>query len=124
MKRHLIAALMFGLALMAANGVSAGPFEVGNEAHQRGDIATAVKWYRLAAAQGHQMAQHYLGFFYRSGWSVPVDYVLAHMWYNLSGYHSQFYGPLGLQAQMTPSQIEKAQDMARKCLASNFKQCD
>ena len=27
MKRHLIAALMFGLALMAANGASAGPFE-------------------------------------------------------------------------------------------------
>jgi hypothetical protein len=26
--------------------------------------------------------------------------------------------------KMTPAQIEKAQDMARKCQASNFQQCD
>jgi len=26
--------------------------------------------------------------------------------------------------RMTPSQIERAQYMARKCQASNFKQCD
>ena len=36
-KRRLIAALMFGLALMAANGASAGPFEDGVAAFQRQD---------------------------------------------------------------------------------------
>jgi len=46
--------------------------------------AEAVKWYRLAADQGHAGAQLYLGGIYETGAGVPRDYVQAYMWYSLS----------------------------------------
>ena len=42
-----------------------------------------MKWYRLAADQGHAKAQNNLGSIYVKGQGVPQDYVLAHMWFNL-----------------------------------------
>ena len=167
MKRHLIAALMFSLALMTANGVSAGPYEDGLAAYQRQDYATAVRlWkpladkgnasaqnnlgsmydkgqgvlqdykeavrlYRLAAAQGNGAGQTNLGGMYDYGRGVTQDYTRAHMWHNLGA--SSSTGETGKVAasnrdiiaqKMTQAQIEKAQDMARKCQASNFQQCD
>ena len=238
MKRHLIATLMVGLALMAANGASAGPFEDGEAAYQRDDYATALRlwkpladkgeakaqyslglmyyvglggvedekeaarWYQLAAEQGHMLAQSHvgfmyykgtgvaqdykeaarwfrlaaeqgdpyaqekLGFMYNNGWGVAQDdkeaarwfrlaakqgdpfsqsllslmydrgqgvaqdYALAHMWNNiaaslLTGEESHKLSTLRavISEKMTPAQIAEAQEMARKCQASNFKQC-
>ena len=95
------------------------------------DYKEAARLYRLAAEQGHAKAQGNLGIMYESGRGVAQDYVRAHMWYNLGA--SSFSGEEGKTAtsnrdniaeRMTPSQIERAQDMARKCQASNFKKCD
>ena len=203
MKRHLIALLVFSIALGMANGANAGPLEDGLAAAQRQDFATAfrlwkpladkgdanaqynlglmyangrgvaqdykeavkwyrlaaaqgnanaqynlgvmydqgngvaqdykeaVKWYRLAAAQGDARAQYNLGVMYDNGDGVAQDYTRAHMWFNLAA--SSLTGDDGKRAstnrdniakKMTPSQIEKAHDMARKCQASNFQQCD
>ena len=90
------------------------------------DYKEAVKWYRLAAAQGDAEAQDSLGFMYFIGWGVPQDYASAHMWFNLAsaaghatGAHSRDVSARG----MTPQQIERAQDMARKCQERNFKGC-
>jgi TPR repeat protein len=91
----------------------------------------AVRWYRLAAQQGNFVAQESLGRMYIFGQGVPVNYVKAHMWINIAASH----GPFGvhqvyagdrnkLEVIMTPEQIVEAQEMARKCQASNFKQCD
>jgi len=53
---------------------------------------------------------------YYKGQGVPQDYVLAHMWWNLTGSNGH-KGAAGnrkiLEESMTPSQIEKAQEMAR-----------
>lgn len=45
------------------------------------DLVEAVKWYRLAAAQGFPAAQHALGLSYEDGKGVPVDYIEAASWY-------------------------------------------
>jgi hypothetical protein len=88
------------------------------------DPKEAVKWYRLAAAQGHAMAQYYLGKSYKDGRGVPQDYVRAHMWFTLSAAIRKFGGGYDVTDMMTAAQIEQAQEMAQRCQASNFKNCD
>ena len=80
------------------------------------DYKEAIKWYRLAADQGFASAQTNLGERYEKGKGVPQDYLLAHMWFNLSGSQGDKSGirkRKSLEKKMTPSQIEKAQEMAR-----------
>ncbi len=43
---------MFGLALMAANGASAGPLEDGDAAYDRQDYATALRLWKPLADNG------------------------------------------------------------------------
>ena len=76
----------------------------------------AVKWYRLAAEQGLAEAQLNLGVNYGLGRGVPQDYVLAHMWHNLAGSNGNEIAIKMrniLAKEMTPQQLEKAQEMAR-----------
>jgi hypothetical protein len=86
------------------------------------DYKEAVKWYRLSAEQGNGYAQRQLGNMYFDGRGVLQDYVLTHMWYNLAGSNGDELAIVlrdGLVRKwagkfiMTPSQIEKAQEMAR-----------
>ena len=80
------------------------------------DYKEAVKWYRLSAEQGIAQAQYTLGVMYVIGKGVPQDYVLAHMWSNLSSSNGVKNGTEGrnmAEKKMSPSQIEKAQEMAR-----------
>ena len=86
------------------------------------DYKEAMRWYRLAAAQGNALAQYNLGSMYERGRAVPQEYVRAHMWFSFTAdgkYHIN-----RVAAKMTPAQIEQAQEMARKCKESNFKNCD
>ncbi len=48
------------------------------------DDAQAVKWFRLAADQGHARAQTSLGTMYASGHGVPQDYAQAAKWFRLA----------------------------------------
>ena len=45
------------------------------------DYAEALKWFRLAAMQGHADAQHNLGYMYDNGLGVPQDYTNAAIWF-------------------------------------------
>ena len=99
-------------------------------AHVQGvtqDYKEAVKWYRLSADQGDALAQSNFGSMYANGQGVTQDYVRAHMWFNISASsgHENAKSNRDIVAKtMTPTQIEKAQDMARRCQSSNFKNCD
>ena len=56
------------------------------------------------------------------GQGVPKDYVLAHMWMNLAAANGQVWSSERrdtIAAKMTPSQIEKAQVLAREFQAKN-----
>ena len=80
------------------------------------DYKEAVKWYRLSVKQGNADAQYNLGVMYFKGTGVLQDYALAHMWFNLSGSNGNKNAVFNrdiIEKRMSPSQIEKAQDMAR-----------
>ena len=80
------------------------------------DYKEAIKWYLLAAEQEYSLAQNTVGAMYAQGQGVPQDYVLAHMWFNLAsskGNKNYAHNRNMMEGKMTPSQIEKAQEMAR-----------
>ena len=91
------------------------------------DYKTAVKWYTLSAEQGFVEAQANLGVMYALGRGVIEDKVYAHMWGNISNSNGYEGGKklmdYLLEQGMTPSQIEKAQDLARECVKKNYKGC-
>ena len=90
------------------------------------DYKTAVKWYTLAAEQGDADAQSNLGIMYGKGQGVIQDNVYAHMWASLAEKQGHEKGARlrDLVAKiMTPSQLKKAQDLARECVKKNYKGC-
>jgi TPR repeat protein len=90
------------------------------------DDKNAMKWYTLAAEQGHASAQTSLGVVYANGYGVQQDYVYAHMWFNIAASSGEQNAPENrdlVAERMTPSQIERAQDLARECVAKNYKGC-
>lgn len=95
------------------------------------DYQAALKWHRMAAKQGHAGAQNELAQMYAKGQGVPQDYVRAHMWYSiaveaLTGGSKQALvkDRENVASHMTPDQIQKAQEMAQRCLELKFKKCD
>ncbi len=111
------------LAIMAfAVPANAGPFEDGVAAYQRGDYATALKFWRPLAEQGDTLAQSNLGVMYEFGLSVPQDIVQAHMWFDLAVEHGDERAKINraiAASQMTPDQIAEAQRMAREWMAKH-----
>ena len=90
------------------------------------DYKTAAKWYTLAAEQGFEMAQFFLGLIYLNGYGILQDLVYAHMWLNIAaynGYEAAAFNRDIAAKQMTPSQLEKAQNLARECVAKDYKGC-
>ena len=90
------------------------------------DYREAVRLYRLAADQGHADAQHNLGLMYANGWGVLQDNKKAHMWFNIARSNGSYWADDNIKSitqRMTPADISKAQDMAERCLASNYQDC-
>ena len=86
------------------------------------DYAEALKWYRLAAAQGHAKAQYNLGAMYGKGRGIPQDYIQALKWLTLAVATFTTEPEQGravqardiVAANMTPAQIAEAQKLARE----------
>jgi TPR repeat protein len=117
--------------LAAVKGQARAQYNVGwfyaNGEGVEQDFKEAVKWYRLAAAQGHEKAQLNLGVMYQVGQGVAQDFVRAHMWFNIAAAQGNADAVrLGdtISAFMTARQIAEAQEVARKCKESNYKECD
>jgi len=90
------------------------------------DDKTAVKWFRLAAEQGDTVAQYNLGLMYGKGKGVIQDNVYAHLWGNIAASNGEENGGMLrdlVATEMTPSQLEKAQDLARECVRKKYKDC-
>ena len=71
---------------------------------------------------------------YEDGLGIPQDYVLAHMWMNISAAAEKVDNNAGtaitakvlrkdLAKLMNSAQLAKAQELARKCTANKFKGC-
>jgi len=65
------------------------------------DYQEAVKWYRLAAAQGNTPAQYSLGLAYERGQGVPQDYQEAVKWYRLAAAQGNESAPVNLGVMYT-----------------------
>ena len=86
----------------------------------------AVKLWTLAAEQGLAQAQTNLGVMYGTGDGALQDFVRAHMWFNIAALSGDKNAAKGLNIvvqKMTPSQIKKAQNLARQCVKKNYKGC-
>ena len=109
----------------------AGMYANGQGALQ--DYQAAMKWYRKAAEQGNAEALANLGVMYFNGMGIPQDIIRGHMWFkvaaetisddNMVKAPSIQYRDLSA-SQMTPEQINKAQEMARRCQDTKFKECE
>jgi len=75
-------------------------FEQGRGVAQ--DHAEAARWFRLAAAQADTNSFFWLGRAHQSGRGVARDVVAA---------------------QLTPAQLTQADELARACRASGYKDC-
>ena len=60
------------------------------------DYQEAVKWYRLAAAQGYAPAEYSLALAYEKGQGVGQDYHEAMKWYRLAAAHGNEFAPVNL----------------------------
>ena len=118
-------------ALAPEQGHPSAQYNLG-ELHRSGrgvlqDYKAAVRLYRLAAEQGVAHAHNNLGFMYENGYGVLQDFVRAHMRYNIAasvgGVNFAPGNRDGLAKRMTPAQIAEAQDLARECVAKNYKGC-
>ena len=81
----------------------------------------------MAAEQGNTTAQYNLGLMYASGRGVLQDDVLAHMWWNIGGANGDAGGSENrgkIEQRMTREQIADAQARARRCMSSNYQDCD
>ena len=90
------------------------------------DHKAAVKWYTLSARQGYANAQYNLGWMYYKGQGVIKDYVYSHMWHNIASSNGREKAGEyrdSLAKKLTPQQLERAQQLARECVAKDYKGC-
>ena len=101
-----------------------GDYATALKEFRKGDYATALKKFRVLAKRGHAEAQYYLGFMYRDGHGVVLDYVQAHKWYNIAGANGEILGSENrnmIAKQMTSADISKAQKLAREWIQNHQK---
>jgi uncharacterized protein len=91
------------------------------------DVAEALKWYRKAAEQGVAQAQHNLGVMYYKGYGVLQDTIAAHMWFNIAAVNGDKDGVTNRDiaaGKLSSADIVEAQKRAKRCMASDYKDCD
>ncbi len=82
--RALRGVVVLVLALALSAPVLAADFQVGMDAYNRDDYATALNEWRPLAIRGHAEAQALLGRMYVLGRGVSQDYDEAAKWYRLA----------------------------------------
>lgn len=115
----------------AEQGHADAQFNLG-QMYRRGQGVTqghkeAAKWYRKAAEQGDAKGQHSLGLMYDGGLGVAEDTVAAHMWFNIAaanGYEDAEYSRDEIASKLSAEGLRKAQQMAKRCKKSAYKDCD
>ena len=101
-------------------------YQAGIEAYNSGDFKTAMEQAKLLAPLGNADAQFYLGKMYAEGKGTLQRNTHAHMWFNLASANSHEESGSArdaLSEKMTPTAVEKAQELAAACLDSNYQNC-
>jgi TPR repeat protein len=90
------------------------------------NYAESVKWYRLAAEQGDAGGQLNLGINYSLGLGVPQNVELSYVWLSIAAANGQVNAVKArdlVSRLLTYQEISEAQDIASRCLNSNYKDC-
>lgn len=89
------------------------------------DYKIAMKWYKLVAEKGILPAKSDLGWMYYKGLGVKQDNVYAHMWGNLAATADGDKIGANLRdlvaKEMTPTQLETAQKLAKEWMRKHQK---
>jgi TPR repeat protein len=91
------------------------------------NLEEGVEWIRVSASQGHNLAQYLLGVLYSQGKYLPENKVLAHSYLNVAAANGNADAAKerdAMESSMTVKQITEAQDLARLCIISNYKNCE
>jgi TPR repeat protein len=114
--------------LLGSAGVSwAADYQTGLTAYRSGDYATALREWTPLAEQGTANAQYNLGVMYAQGSGVLQDIGGAHMWLNIAAANglSAAVGERDrLAKKLSGEQLEKANERAKRCMDSDYKDCD
>ena len=84
----------------------------------------AAKWYRKAAEQGNAIAQSNLGFKYERGQGVEQNNLIAYAWRNIAATNGDQNAKKNksiVAKKMTPTQITKAETLAKEMIKKNPK---
>jgi TPR repeat protein len=91
------------------------------------DLNKAIAWYQKAAQQGHRASQYELALIYSEGGIIPVDLVKAYA-YAIADSKNGYKGAVELKDElvekMTPEQIAAAEALAKRCIESDYKDCE
>ena len=101
-------------------------FAKGLAAAPSGDFETALREWTPLAEQGDADAQSNLGVLYANGEGVLQDNIYAHVWLSIAASNGAKNATKNrdiVAKEMTPSQIDRAQDLALECVARNYKGC-
>jgi TPR repeat protein len=127
MTKWTISAAVLAAQLTGSIAASAGPWEDGMAAYNRGDYVPAMHLFRPLAEQGNAKAQKVLGVMFRKGEGVPKSAVRARMWFGLAAKRGDIGGKAGLRdvsRTMTTQELWQADAMAQACEASNYRNCE
>jgi TPR repeat protein len=89
--------------------------------------AEAVKLYRLAAKQGDADAQSNLGIMHANGDGVPQSNVRAYIWWSVAAAQGQEDAKRNrglVTERLTPDQLTQAQQIATRCIDSDYQDCE
>jgi TPR repeat protein len=126
-KRNIVGGILLAAQLLGSFAAFAGPWEDGMAAYNRGDYVPASRVFRTLAEQGNAKAQNVLGVMFRKGEGVPKSPPRAHMWFSLAAARGDAKAKAELREvsrSMTAQEISQAQEMAKACEASNYRQCE
>ena len=118
----IVAAQIWGIV-----GASAGPWEDGMAAYNRGDYMPAIRLFRPLAEAGNARAQHLIGVMYHRGQGVARNSVRALAWFSVAAKHGDREAEANMREMsktMTAEEISEAREMARACEASNYRTCE
>jgi TPR repeat protein len=114
----------------ALKGDAESQFLVGNLYDNGEGVAQnyerALFWYTLVAEKRNAFAQNALGRLHQDGRGTLQDNSRAHMWYNIAGLNGSEQARKRrdmISARMNSQELERAQQLARECVARNYKRC-
>ena len=103
------------------------PYQAKNINTTRDNDMYNLKWYTRAAKQGYVSAQNNLGWLYSKTTTQFHSETKAYIWWFIAaqnGSQKALENMVRMETRLAPDNISKAQNMAKKCLQSDYQTCD